>query len=116
MRYSLRRALSLDSVDGGTHNPTVGIVRPRCLPAHLRPFGVECQLLLHFLLEMFLLFVSPFHENLPSILLDPACGTGGFLTCDIRHMRDRYVKKVADEHHMQEGLRKRPTVAVWTKV
>jgi hypothetical protein len=22
MRYSLRRALSLDSVDGGTHNPT----------------------------------------------------------------------------------------------
>lgn len=26
------------------------------------------------------------------ILLDPACGTGGFLTCSIRHMRDRYVK------------------------
>ncbi len=25
MRYSLRRALSLDSVDGGTRNPTVGI-------------------------------------------------------------------------------------------
>ena len=24
MRYSLRRALSLDSVDGGTHNPTIG--------------------------------------------------------------------------------------------
>jgi hypothetical protein len=23
MRYSLRRALSLDSVDGGTHNPTI---------------------------------------------------------------------------------------------
>ena len=28
------------------------------------------------------------------ILLDPACGTGGFLTCAIRHMRERYVKKV----------------------
>ena len=26
------------------------------------------------------------------ILLDPACGTGGFLTCAIRHMRERYVK------------------------
>ena len=23
------------------------------------------------------------------ILLDPACGTGGFLTCALRHMRDR---------------------------
>ena len=39
------------------------------------------------------------------ILLDPACGTGGFLTCAIRHMRDQYVKKVEDEQHMQEGLR-----------
>jgi type I restriction enzyme M protein len=38
------------------------------------------------------------------ILLDPACGTGGFLTCAIRHMRDRYVKKVDDEQHMQAGL------------
>jgi hypothetical protein len=39
------------------------------------------------------------------ILLDPACGTGGFLTCAINHMRKRYVKKVGDERHMQEGLR-----------
>ena len=35
------------------------------------------------------------------ILLDPACGTGGFLTCAIRHMRERYVKKVEDEQRMQ---------------
>ena len=28
MRYSLRRALSLDSVDGGTHNPKVGGSNP----------------------------------------------------------------------------------------
>jgi hypothetical protein len=28
MLYSLRRALSLDSVDGGTHNPMVGISNP----------------------------------------------------------------------------------------
>lgn len=27
------------------------------------------------------------------ILFDPSCGTGGFLTCAIRHMRDRYVKR-----------------------
>jgi type I restriction enzyme M protein len=39
------------------------------------------------------------------ILLDPACGTGGFLTCAIRHMRERYVKKVEDEQALQAGLR-----------
>jgi type I restriction enzyme M protein len=39
------------------------------------------------------------------ILFDPSCGTGGFLTCSIRHMRDRYVKKVEDEEAMQAGLR-----------
>ena len=39
------------------------------------------------------------------LLLDPACGTGGFLTCSIRHMRDRYVKRVEDEQLMQRSLR-----------
>jgi type I restriction enzyme M protein len=39
------------------------------------------------------------------ILFDPSCGTGGFLTCSIRHMRDRYVKKVEDEQALQAGLR-----------
>lgn len=39
------------------------------------------------------------------ILLDPACGTGGFLSCAIRHMRDHYVKKVEDEQKMQASLR-----------
>jgi type I restriction enzyme M protein len=39
------------------------------------------------------------------VLFDPACGTGGFLTCAIRHMRDRYVKKVEDEQGMQASLR-----------
>jgi type I restriction enzyme M protein len=37
-------------------------------------------------------------------LLDPACGTGGFLTCAIRHMREHYVKRVPDEEAMQKGL------------
>jgi type I restriction enzyme M protein len=39
------------------------------------------------------------------VLLDPACGTGGFLTCAIRHMRDRYVSTVEHEQQMQQGLR-----------
>ena len=39
------------------------------------------------------------------ILLDPACGTGGFLTCAMRHMRDRYVKQPEDEERMQAALR-----------
>ena len=39
------------------------------------------------------------------VLLDPACGTGGFLSCAIRHMRSRYVKTVEDEARMQQGLR-----------
>jgi type I restriction enzyme M protein len=39
------------------------------------------------------------------ILLDPACGTGGFITCAVRHMRDRYVKIIEDEQKMQAALR-----------
>ena len=39
------------------------------------------------------------------ILFDPACGTGGFLPCAIRHMRERYVKTPADEHKMQQAFR-----------
>ena len=38
-------------------------------------------------------------------LLDPACGTGGFLTCAICHMRERYVKRPEDEERMQASLR-----------
>lgn len=38
-------------------------------------------------------------------LFDPACGTGGFLTCAIRHMRARYVKRPGDEEALQAGLR-----------
>jgi type I restriction enzyme M protein len=39
-------------------------------------------------------------------LFDPACGTGGFLTCAIRHMRQHYVKKMGeDERKMQAALR-----------
>ena len=37
-------------------------------------------------------------------LFDPACGTGGFLTCAMRHMRERYVKRPEDEARMQASL------------
>src|SRR5215469_16897884 len=39
------------------------------------------------------------------ILLDPACGTGGFLTSAMAHMRKRTVKKPEDEAKMQGALR-----------
>jgi type I restriction enzyme M protein len=39
------------------------------------------------------------------ILLDSSCGTGGFLACAIRHMREHYVKKPSQERAMQAGLR-----------
>lgn len=39
------------------------------------------------------------------VLLDPACGTGGFLTGAMQHMRERYVKTVEDEQRMQQTLR-----------
>ena len=38
-------------------------------------------------------------------LFDPACGTGGFLTAALRHMRERYVKRPEDEQTMQTALR-----------
>src|SRR3979490_3580374 len=39
------------------------------------------------------------------ILFDPACGTGGFLTCAIRPMRERYVKRPGGEQGGEGGLR-----------
>ena len=43
--------------------------------------------------------------------LDPACGTGGFLTCTIDHVRKQYVKSVEDEETLQKcimGVEKKP--------
>jgi type I restriction enzyme M protein len=39
------------------------------------------------------------------LLLDTSVGTGGFITCSIRHMREHYVKTPADEQALQAGLR-----------
>lgn len=44
-------------------------------------------------------------------VLDPACGTGGFLTCTIEHVRKHYVKTVEDEQRLQVniiGVEKKP--------
>ncbi|MYA17446.1 MAG: SAM-dependent DNA methyltransferase [Gammaproteobacteria bacterium] len=38
-------------------------------------------------------------------LLDPACGTGGFLTCAIRHMTEHHLKRPEDRVRMQASLR-----------
>ncbi|NPV23927.1 HsdM family class I SAM-dependent methyltransferase [Bradyrhizobium aeschynomenes] len=38
-------------------------------------------------------------------LFDPACGTGGFLTCAIRHMEKNYVKTTKQREKMQASLR-----------
>ncbi len=38
-------------------------------------------------------------------LFDPACGTGGFLTCSIRHMEEKYVRTPAQRETMQGALR-----------
>lgn len=44
-------------------------------------------------------------------VLDPACGTGGFLTCTIEHVRKKYVQTPADEERLQAsifGVEKKP--------
>jgi type I restriction enzyme M protein len=44
-------------------------------------------------------------------ILDPACGTGGFLTCAIEHVRKQQVKTVDDEQRLQQsihGVEKKP--------
>jgi len=44
-------------------------------------------------------------------ILDPACGTGGFLTCAIEHVRSKYVKTPAQERKLQKsvfGVEKKP--------
>jgi type I restriction enzyme M protein len=44
-------------------------------------------------------------------ILDPACGTGGFLTCAVEHVRKKHVKTARDEETLQEsifGVEKKP--------
>lgn len=44
-------------------------------------------------------------------VMDPACGTGGFLTCTIEHKRKHYVNTAEDERSLQasiHGVEKKP--------
>ena len=43
--------------------------------------------------------------QLEEIVLDPACGTGGFLACAIEHKRKHYVKTSRDEEILQSSIR-----------
>jgi type I restriction enzyme M protein len=49
--------------------------------------------------------------QLGETVLDPACGTGGFLACTIEHLRAKYKKTDADEQTIQasiHGIDKKP--------
>jgi len=55
--------------------------------------------------------VDQVDPKLGETILDPACGTGGFLTCAIEHIRNRYVKTVEDRETLQKsihGVEKKP--------
>jgi len=55
--------------------------------------------------------VDMVNPKLGEKVLDPACGTGGFLTCTIEHIRRNYVKTAAQEKKLQQcvsGVEKKP--------
>lgn len=49
--------------------------------------------------------VNRIDPQLHETVLDPACGTGGFLSCTIDHKRERYVKTEQDEQTLQASIR-----------
>lgn len=55
--------------------------------------------------------VKIINPNLGEKILDPACGTGGFLTSAIDHLRTNFVKTVKDQEKLQNsisGVEKKP--------
>jgi type I restriction enzyme M protein len=48
--------------------------------------------------------VDMINPKLGESVLDPACGTGGFLTCSIEHVRSQYVHSTEDEQMLQESI------------
>jgi type I restriction enzyme M protein len=49
--------------------------------------------------------VDQIDPKLGETILDPACGTGGFLTCALEHVRKRYVTSASDEATLQASIR-----------
>jgi type I restriction enzyme M protein len=45
------------------------------------------------------------NPSIEDVVLDPACGTGGFLTCAIEHIRKKGVRSVEDRKLLQENIR-----------
>ena len=55
--------------------------------------------------------VDQVDPKLGETILDPACGTGGFLTCAIDHVKTKYVKDADGEERLQaciRGVEKKP--------
>lgn len=55
--------------------------------------------------------VDQVDPKLGETILDPACGTGGFLVCAIEHVRKKYVRSAEDEVTLQAsiaGVEKKP--------
>ncbi|MCR9187661.1 MAG: type I restriction-modification system subunit M [Alteromonadaceae bacterium] len=55
--------------------------------------------------------VNRVDPKLDEVVMDPACGTGGFLTCTIDHKRKHYVETPQDEQTLQRtvrGVEKKP--------
>lgn len=42
--------------------------------------------------------------KLGEAIMDPACGTGGFLACSFDHVKDNYVKSAADHQTLQQQI------------
>jgi len=49
--------------------------------------------------------VNRVDPKLQETVFDPACGTGGFLSCTIEHKRINYVKRSEDEELLQSSIR-----------
>jgi type I restriction enzyme M protein len=48
--------------------------------------------------------VDMVNPTLKDTILDPACGTGGFLACAIEHLRKSHVKSPTDEETLQRSI------------
>lgn len=49
--------------------------------------------------------VNRVDPKLEEVVFDPACGTGGFLTCAIDHKRDKYIKTSRDNEELARTIR-----------
>ena len=48
--------------------------------------------------------VNRIDPKLGESIMDPACGTGGFLACSFDHVKDNYVKTIADRQTLQQQI------------